>query len=145
MTTECEYCGSDLTQEEIENPEPEGALCEDCYHEHFEFTCSRCCNFDHVDYQDIWLVVFQTVSNFPERGEIQPGIYEIIAFPYHGGIMLGEAWLHGGSLRRTPAGIDFTSGNYACGHLCRECAKVLRLKQSKKGKAFHRGRLVEKT
>lgn len=141
-TLECEWCGNDLTQEEIDDPEPEGTICQECYHEHFEFTCCRCCKYDHIDYQDMWLVVFEAVEDFDERDrEIQPAIYEIVGFPYYGGSLLGSSWLHGRKLRLMSAKIDFDDDGYACGHLCRVCIKALKLRHSKKGKTFHAERL----
>jgi hypothetical protein len=93
MSQECEWCGEELTQEEINEPVAGQAICEDCYHEHYEFTCSRCCNYEHIDCQHCWLVVFEPIDDFDKRdSEIQPGIYEIVDYPYYGGMMLGGAW-----------------------------------------------------
>lgn len=140
----CGWCGSDLTPEELEYPASdfEGnafdePICDECFHDHFEFTCNRCGNYEYEEFQHYWLVVFETDLGSPREAPITPGIYEIVSFPYYGGPIIGGCSLYGHSLRRTKATIDFRQGNYPCGHLCRTCAKNLHLRQSKRGKQLH--------
>lgn len=142
---ECEWCGNNLTDEEIKYPcrdgrgkKIDGLICDECFHEHYEWTCDRCCEYELSEFQDIWFVVFETT---PGRDQpVQPGIYEITNFPYYGGPLIGEGYLYDSSLRLTKAKIDFEQGNYPCGHLCRRCANKLHLRQSKLGKKLQASR-----
>ena len=48
IATECAYCGEPLTDEEVANPiehEAKDLICDDCYHENYEFACCDCCGF----------------------------------------------------------------------------------------------------
>ncbi len=47
----CEWCGERLDDEEIEEK-----ICDLCYHEHYEFTCCWCEEYEHEDYQHVYLV-----------------------------------------------------------------------------------------
>ena len=149
----CEWCGNQLTEEEIEYPATDGfgrkidgTICDECFHEHYEWACDRCQNYEYEEFHGIWLVVFEAVHVQgdwrSEDREAEPGIYEITKWPYFGGPIIGELSLYGGALRRTKAKIDFPQGHYPCGHLCRECAKELHLRHSKSGREFHERRLT---
>lgn len=122
--TKCSSCGEDLGQEEAESPrldDDDGEpICDDCYHEHYEFTCCCCEEYGHVDDQHKLLVVFE------ETSDVKPGVYKVIRTPYVTHAMIGEGWLHPGALERIADVNPDMSSDYPCGHLCAGCqAKVL--------------------
>lgn len=131
----CEWCGEQFSKEEIESTREKG-MCDECFHEHREFTCCRCDEYEEKKHQHRFLVVFEPTDSWGGTN-IQPGIYEIIEYPYHGGPMIGRGYLFGRSLRNLNKTVDWESNGYPCGHLCLWCQRGLHLRQSKKGKALH--------
>lgn len=129
---ECTRCGNDLDEEEMESPQEEegDVICDECYHEHYEFTCCCCCNYGHVDDRHKMLVVFETCDAHgydPQTGrEVWPGIYRITGGPYHGGYLVGGSWLYEDRLERiADLNPDMGGDGYPCGHLCADCqAKI---------------------
>lgn len=125
LATECFYCGRPLDDEERENPETDtsgNTLCDDCHHDHFEFTCCRCENYEHVDHQHEVLVVFD------DDLEVPPGVYRIIDMPYYTQGMIGDSWLHPRCLERLcdlPPELGGKDWDYPCGHLCRKCREEI--------------------
>ncbi len=112
----CEWCEERLTDEEIEYPRDSiQTICDECYHEHYEFTCCWCQEYDHVDHQHVYLILTE------EFDDLQSGIYKIVDFPYFvDGMITG--WFIRSSLERIcdlPDGID--TEPHPAGHLCREC------------------------
>ncbi len=141
MSRQCESCGKTLTGEYAETPWDEGWYCYDCWFDDFQFECCRCGHYDHVDRQDEFFVVFEPVAMLcGQNDEASPGIYEVVAFPYYGGPIIGSGYLYGNALRRV-RDVDFANcDDYGCGHLCLTCRDALGLVQSDEGKAFHGGR-----
>ncbi len=140
----CTRCGRDLDEEEAADPRrdedvDDGILCDECYHEHYEFECCRCGNYDHVKVQHRFLVVFVETNGL--FGPVAPGLYRITEFPYYGGPIIGDGWLENHALERAgdiplrkawnletrdfdliePVPMD----DYPCGHLCGHCQEVL--------------------
>lgn len=123
----CSWCKQWLSDEERESPrkDPDGKkpCCDECYHEHFEFTCCCCCNYGDNEDQHNMLVVFQECSSMggPSR-EVFPGVYKVNVGPYHGSCMIGSGWLYSDKLERIA---DLNPGmdgeGYPFGHLCLEC------------------------
>jgi hypothetical protein len=122
----CDWCGRELTDEEIEYPEPEGPICEDCYCQHFYYSCVRCGEHDHIEYQHRCVVVFEDEA-------CGPGIYRVTSRPYAVQPMIGQGWLVESAL--TPLAIltpmDIKNNSYVddgeqfyeypCRHLCLDC------------------------
>lgn len=125
--TVCSYCGNDLVGEELGNPHrdpnDDEMMCDECYQEHFEFECCRCLNYDSTEHQHDYLVVYEQV------GDVKPGIYRVISYPYHGGALIGDSWLFANSLQRIRALEEPAEDDpyYPCGHLCLECQNTLKL------------------
>ncbi len=115
--TVCEYCGENLSPEEIANPIPEGAICESCYHEHFEFTCYRCQNYDHEDEQHKMLVIAEECGGLPR------GVYRITDFPYYTSNYFDMRWnkFNLEWIGPMPEELSAEDVNYPSGHLCRDC------------------------
>lgn len=120
----CAFCGNDLSKEEIESPrlDDDGdSICDECYHEKYEFTCCDCQEYGHIDDQHEMLVVFEAV-HASEGGDVEPGIYRIIGGPYHGGPLIGSGYLFRSSLERIgDVNPDMDGNGYDCGHLCKDC------------------------
>lgn len=121
--TACTCCGSDLDRDELESPNLDGdgdPICDQCYHDKYEFTCCCCEEYGDVKDQHKMLVVFEKI------GGVQPGIYGIVEFPYYTQGLIGSGWLHLSSLKRIgDVNPDMDGNGYPCGHLCAECqAKV---------------------
>lgn len=140
----CEWCGDELDEEERKFPREKG-MCDDCFHEKREFRCCRCGNHELKGYQHRFLVVF--VDGYGENSDIplKRGIYEIVDFPYFGGSMLGGGHFFDRCLRQLKPAVDWASSDgYPSGHLCRDCVRKLRLRQSNVGKKITCGaRLIE--
>lgn len=77
---ECSFCGGPLEDEEAENPrlDPDDGepMCDDCYHDHCEFTCCCCAEYGETKDQHNMLVVgvlFESASRKLEgfrRGKV---------------------------------------------------------------------------
>jgi len=146
VTTECGWCGEHLSPEEIEYPATDfrgdvidDPICDQCFHEHYEFTCDRCEDYEFEEFSGVWVAVHEKTHGL--YGPVERGIYEAVEWPIHGGPFIGEGYLYNTSLRKTPAVIDFES-NYPCSYLCRGCAKELKLRHSRSGRQFHEERLA---
>jgi hypothetical protein len=130
QTTDCSYCGNLLSEDELESPytdEDNDIICDECEHEHFQFQCCKCEEYDHIDVQHYYLIVADDVDK-----SIPPGIYYIKGGPYFGGPLIGELGLFANKLLRLrdlPTNID--TGGYPCGHLCRTCVRKLELPTTK--------------
>ena len=134
--TNCAWCESELSEEECENPytdEDGDPICDECYHDKYEFECCLCLEYDHVNVQHYYLVV--KVPNLGCGGEeIAPGIYYIKRGPYHGGSLIGRKYLFKHNLLRLrdlPNGSDLQDDFYPVGHLCRSCVDGLGLPKTK--------------
>lgn len=125
---ECEWCGEPLTIEEIEYPPKEGLICDDCYHDHYEFECCICCNYGHVDHQHDFLVVGGKGVRWCGRGPVHRGIYAVLKGPYFGGPMIGSGYLFREALKKVAKlPPKLRMDGYPCGHLCKECQNKLGL------------------
>jgi hypothetical protein len=118
----CTRCGEKLNDDEIINPYldwncDDGVLCDECYHEHYEFTCCLCQEYGDVADQHNMIVVFEGDYGVPL------GVYATDGCYYTQGL-IGSSWLHPRSLRRldeVPAKAD--GDGYPCGHLCEHCQR----------------------
>lgn len=125
----CSRCVRPLNEEEAENSRTDEdgdgePLCDECWHNEYEFTCCDCQNYGHVRDQHKMLVVFERVYSMggPDR-YVSPGIYKIDGRgAYYGGPLIGEGWIYGDRLTRIgDVKPDMDCGGYPCGHLCKEC------------------------
>lgn len=126
----CSWCGDPLDAEEAENPrkDPHGDLiCDECYHDHFEFTCSQCEEGEDIEHQGAIgsvTVVYEEVSGLGEK--VKPGVYRITKWPYYADGVT-ECYLIENALTRitdVPEGWTNADG-CPCGHLCRTCQALL--------------------
>lgn len=121
QTVACDWCGEELTLEEIENPpqDVKEPICDNCYNEHFEFTCFWCGNYEHEDYQGDLLVIAK------ECGGLGPGVYRIKKRPYFTSNYFNMWWdtyaLE--KVRDIPADWNPYDNRYPSGHLCVGCQK----------------------
>jgi hypothetical protein len=121
---ECSYCGEHLGDDESENPRIDPAddlpVCDECWHDKFEFTCCRCCEYGDVEDQHNLLVVFE------KTGKVEPGVYKVTGRPYYTHALIGEGWLHDWALKRiADVNPDMDGEGYPCGHLCLNCQSNL--------------------
>jgi hypothetical protein len=124
---ECRWCGNALSEEEADSPrrdDDNDPICDECWHNEYEFTCCWCQNYENVAHQD-YLVISEPTPAMglgPGYGPLNMGVYKIVDSPYFGGPLIGLGYLFANALEFVadlPDGID-TNG-YPCGHLCREC------------------------
>lgn len=127
--TECSCCGELLEGEELDSPyhDDDGPLCDDCYHEHYEFYCCLCQECGHVDDQHNMLVVCEPVHCDGTYGSRRPtldaGLYRVKRWPYWATNYF-SMWFYSDCLDRVgevPNDVD-THG-YECGHLCLNCQR----------------------
>jgi len=128
-TSTCGWCGKQLSEEEIESPQLDSGgenICDDCYREHFCFTCCNCGNYEENDYQDC-LVVTEEVGAIGESRCVKPGIYRVIEWPYYYCPTIGEGDLRSRDLRylRDIPSSGIVTEGYPCGHICRDCQSNL--------------------
>lgn len=147
----CSFCGEELDNYQAESPmlDPNDKLpvCDECYHEKFEFTCCGCQEYGDVAEQHKFLVVFE--EGIDTCGPtLAPGLYRIVEFPYWANGMI-EGHLYSSSLKllrplpiRWFAYRSITGKRifrtltknknpleYPCGHLCLECQQALKLEK----------------
>jgi hypothetical protein len=130
-TIECGRCGNDLDDDEMESPrqdEDGDIMCDECYHEHFEFTCSVCQEHGDTEDQHNMLAVYDSEvfeENDRENGW-KRGVYMIVDRPYYLAPLIGQVWIYTRCLEwigpiPRDKGNDESPIGYACGHLCLEC------------------------
>lgn len=133
----CVWCEEELAMEERKYPvyadgfmasKPTsghgGVICDECFHDEYEFSCCKCGNHEHTDRQDeIGNLLVVTDPSVAVRG-----IYLITAHPYFCQPMIGHGSLFMGALRRiAPASAvrNIDTGGFPVGHLCGTCtAKI---------------------
>lgn len=127
--TECSYCGDDISHvwEETNfgpatDPNDGQAVCDDCFHEHFEFNCIRCGNSESDEDQHRYLLILE------ECGGLQPGIYAVTRRPYFTSNYF-DMWWNKGALTylRAADGNYYNEGDYPSGHLCSGCRSEMGL------------------
>ncbi len=119
----CSYCGDEITDPEERadprrDPNDDEVMCDDCYQEHFEFTCCWCKEYASTDVQHEMLVI-EDADN--EMAEYRKGVYRVVDSPYWSDGMI-ECNLVPSSLEwiaELPDGLHVDY--YSCGHLCAEC------------------------
>ena len=113
---DCSSCGQPLTADEIQYDDDGAKVCDDCWHDKYQFTCGYCEEYGRVEDQHNLLVVFEKISG------VLPGIYKVIRHPYCTNAMIGEGWLHPWALERIgDLWPDMADEYYPCGHLCKVC------------------------
>lgn len=142
----CEYCGGELAPEEIQYPYKGELICCECEHEHKEFICHWCQNYDDIEHEceiGSLFALFEPVrarepivyldgqfQPYPEwydadKREMKPGIYRIKQWPiYWSAVFAGGLFAE--SFERVADLTDSMKhnggrGEYSCGPLCREC------------------------
>lgn len=125
---ECEWCGERLEDEEAADPRRDAGgdlMCDQCWHDEYEFTCAFCENYEHNDHQHDFLVVWQKTTG------VEPGVYRTLGSYWTSDMF--SMWLHPDQLERVgdiPKGKG--GGHYPCGHLCLKCRKpFLKAKRAK--------------
>lgn len=135
----CSWCDVDLNEEEEKSPYLDGddPMCDECYHNNFEFTCCKCENYDHEDYQGgigcLFVIIDDSVSD--ENGPLTPGIYEVTEHPYYITGMIGGGWLWSYAIKKVSDSTHGINSNhaYSMDHLCRECSEQIRKEITSKG------------
>lgn len=121
MKIECSYCGEFLPDYQAEEPlldKNDGKpCCDECYHEHFEFTCFWCDEYEDDEYMDGILVIAE------ECGGLPSGLYRILSKPYFISDMFNMNWLKDSFHRigDLPPTFIVDPDDYPSGHLCRDC------------------------
>lgn len=141
----CEWCGESLTEEEIDTPSDcDDRICEECFFEHYRFTCHFCQGYEDKEKEcaigtlfAIWEPTparepYCLDGNYPDWFDFEsrmmlPGIYRITQWPmYWDGVI--EAGLYASAFERVG---DLTKemqdqggyAGYSCGPLCGDCGK----------------------
>lgn len=118
----CSYCGNNLNEDGLENPltdDERDLMCDECYNDHYEFTCCWCQEYGNKKDQHKMVVVFDD-----EKAGVPTGVYRVTDLDYYIISAFGDGWLHDWAIERIgdiPDGAD--SNGYPCGHLCAECQK----------------------
>lgn len=149
----CSWCGERLDIQEVAGPYTDDCgepICDDTYHEEFQFICHWCENYEDKDRECAVGSLFAIFEPVPaqkpirfhggkavpipvwydeNQGEMLPGIYRVTKWPMHGDDML-SGWLYADAFERIRDLTEEmqTNGGYAeypCGPLCRECEKKL--------------------
>ncbi len=128
----CAWCGYDLDDEERECPRLDSQdepICDNCYHESYEFTCCNCENYDDQDIQHEMLVVLvPTSASYGDK--VQPGVYRITDGPYWSTDYFSSC-LHAYQLAwlcSLPDSLQDDDSYYPVGHLCRDCQKKMQVR-----------------
>jgi hypothetical protein len=125
---DCSWCGAQLGGDEIESPyrDTDGdLLCDECYHDNFEFTCCLCENYEHTDHQHDYLVIFE------KCGGLARGVYRIKSFPYYTSNYFSMWWNRESLAKVHGLPWKFSSDDgYPSGHICWGCRNELGLRQA---------------
>lgn len=102
----CASCGVLLDGEEQEHPERDGdgnPICDECYREEFMDVCERCqdwTNKTDLDSQPgTLIVVFSAAPARGGDGDLQPGYYRVVSWPFFANGMF-EGHFYAAALRR---------------------------------------------
>lgn len=123
----CAWCGDALDEEERENPRrdcDDDRICDECYHDEYEFTCEWCENYGETKDQHNLLLVLEadTVRIESQEDYLKPGVYQIVKKLYHGGPIVGDSYiLWQAIVWLCDLPDNANRGYYPCGHLCLEC------------------------
>ena len=126
--SECSYCGEDLSHiyEETDfgprqDPGDGQPICDDCWHEHFEFECFRCGNSGDIEDQHRYLVILK------ECGGMKPGIYRTLGAYFTSNYF--DMWWNAWNLSRLrdADGKFYNEHDLPSGHLCYGCQLELNL------------------
>ena len=125
IATHCTWCSCEFDEEEKENPRADcdnNPICDDCYHNEYEFTCCYCEDSGDNDNQHKMAVVF-----VPTRAawgdDIPVGIYRVRGGPYWGHNYF-SSWLYSDKIEyicTLPDELKDDDPYYSLGHLCSEC------------------------
>lgn len=122
----CSLCGDSLNKEEIESPRRDAddePICDDCYHEDYEFTCVWCEEYGETDDQHNLLIVLDADIVRIESAEeyLKPGVYQIVKRPYYGTDYF-DSWILWKAISwLCPLPWDPDEHYCPCGHLCLSC------------------------
>lgn len=125
--SECEYCGESvghLYEDGIPGPRLDAsgsAMCDECWHEHHEFTCIRCGNYDDDEDQHRYLVILE------ECGGMKPGIYRTRGAYFTSNYF--DMWWNPWNLSRIrdADGDFYNEADMPSGHLCYGCRNEMGL------------------
>lgn len=131
----CEQCGTieRINDDETPSKDDDGdAICDECYHDNYEFACCVCQEYGHVDDQHNMIAVFdpEIFGEDDAKYGWRRGVYMVISSPYYTSAMIGHGWLHTwaldwiGEIPRDKGEFESPQG-YPCGHLCDECQRKL--------------------
>lgn len=103
------------------DPNDNQPVCDECWHEHFEFECIRCGNYDNNETQHRYLVILE------ECGGMKPGIYRTLGSYWCSNYF--DMWFNEWALSRIKDadGEYYNQGDYPSGHLCYGCRLELNL------------------
>jgi len=128
---ECTRCGAELDEEESASPRldsdvDDGAICDECWREHYCYTCYWCGEYEENTEQDKMLVISE------ECGGLPAGIYRIKRLPYFISNYFDMWWMTEclEFIRDVPPDFD-SYDDYPSGHLCAGCQK--RIIEAKSG------------
>lgn len=126
---ECPWCGKEMNDEERESPrfDSDGKpMCDDCYHQEYEWTCAKCEEYEHEDYRGGINCLFVVIDD--EEAGVPVGTYRVKEHPYYDSDLFSSSFLQwaieqvdGNTHGLTEEKTDY----YPVGHLCRECARKL--------------------
>jgi len=117
----CEWCGRRLTDEEIEYPNSKDErICDECHHEHYEFTCCWCEEYENKDYEEKYVVLTEPTEGL--HSELSPGVYEVVKRPY----FRGDWYLESALRRLGDVPSDFPNIADSSGMLCRYCEERIK-------------------
>jgi hypothetical protein len=125
---ECPQCGAEMNKEEIDNPyrDTDGdLLCDECYHDRYEYTCCMCGNYEHIDNEGDYLVLFE------KCGGLVRGVYRIKSRPYYTSNYFDMWWNLEAleKVRGLPWKFSESEDGYPSGTICWGCRNELGLGQ----------------
>lgn len=130
----CSYCDNDLQGEEVSNPRIDELdntpICDECWHDHFEFTCSLCQNYEDKEYEGVIGSIFvvkddDLTVDYP-RKPLKPGYYKIKSHPLYGGPLIGVQEIYENAIELIMAGGESCETfGCSCGFLCRDCTEKI--------------------
>ncbi len=123
----CINCDEKLGDEEAKSPrrdEDSDIMCDDCYHDIYEFTCIKCENYEHINHNGGIGSVFVAFED--DILGIPTGVYEVVSHPFYADGMV-EGYLYTDAIKQiSNYTFEIKQGWYPMAFLCEECTVKIR-------------------
>lgn len=128
----CEICSEALDEEERRSPFMSGGytMCDSCFESDWSHRCGICDNLESNDVPIFAVVVGEADIELARETGVEPGIYQVLRWPWLSSDMFSQRVLDGSLLRVGNAPDHVDGGEF----LCRECAVSAIVRRTRSGR-----------